>query len=867
MNRTFIYFFVAMLINMNLLAGSSVNLLKNPGFEDGLKNWSQHEWSGVKSKINFSADKKEARSGESCAKIEWISGGDNILLSQRVSINGEKNLLLNFWSKSIIQTSTNDQVQVTAEFFNKKGKRITNARHKIFTTSDIYEEFSWSFKTPPDTVAISILLRCRRTITCFDDVKLIESSGIFLKESIVWLPNEELILDIFNDLEGNATANIIMEVYDKSGKLFVSGKRLIKAGSSDIVGFPVKGITPGTYKVKVYPADNPEVAVVDAFVWPPKSSKWPAPFDKLKVKNNFVTELFNDRNIEISSNSPLGFMNPRLGWVFFSVKTDKAGILELPGVAGVQLHLEPNKRIESMQYLPCGENIIFAKNDTKISEIIISTMPEVIASEFESDEIRYKFVNGLMESLGMTEFLRNSNIVMERFANSNKLEQDEIPSEHRNRIATWRSTGRKTITTVSRTGFGPRWGVKPIDTENFWMSRVGLTKLDGLAIDEFARESEEEVPFYDKAVKKITAKYPGKTLYAYTCPSWYSHTRTIEFRKTLAEGNHAYTPELYMREQRNEGTAKIYINNFFDYLRHWERAYPGAMHNTVWTYGSSDGYYASYVIDTFPNANHKYFLDLQFSVMANDPLFFGMRGVCPWIIRYAKPDTLAWQAKLIRHYCIEGNKTMLSDKYDYKYDAEYLKNPDFENGLDGWQVKPAAPGSIVAKKINNYGFNRGTRNTSPDGDNVILMTRVPGKINRVSQTISNLKPGADYEISLRSADYEDVITTDINTLKVMPVRITIEGAEVNSKASIIHVYPVAQKMKPRKKGICGNHYEVIFRASSPSAKVIISDEVPDIAARQFHSRPFAPADSNQKSIIFNFVQVQELLPSQTTESE
>ncbi len=859
MKKCFCYVFAVVFLAMNLSANSSTNLLENPGFEEGLKDWRLNEWSGVKGKINFTADKKEPRSGEGCAKIEWVSGGDNVLLSQRVPIAGAKSLLLTFWAKSIIQASTNDRVQATAEFFNKSGNRISKGLNEIFTTSDVYQEFSWSFSTPPETVAVNIHLRCRQTVTCFDDVKLIESYGIYIKKSIVWLPGEELVIDIYNDLKGRETTSLSIELYDNAGKLFTRGERLIKAKSADVFEFPVKGIKPGTYTLKVYPSDNPDKAIINAVVWPENNPKWPAPYEKLKVRNNFVTELFDRKNITVSAEEPLKFINPRLGWVFFSVRADKSGILEFPGVASISLKLESGKVTESMQFLSAGENVIRVKNIVKLDEITITTMPDVIASEFESDEVRYKFVNGLMESPGMIEFLCNSNFIMERFANGNSLAQDEIPAAHRERIDRWRATGRKTICTVSRTGIGSRWGVKHPDTEKFWMSRVGLTELDGLAIDEFANENETEIPFYDNTVKKINTKYPEKTLIAYTCPAWYAHTRTVEFRKTLAAGNHAYGPELYMREQRNEGTAKSYINTFFDYLRQWERAYPGAMRHIVWTYGSCDGYYASYVIDTFPNANYKYFLDLQFCIAANDPLFFGMRGVCPWIIRYTTPDTLAWQAKLIRHYCIEGNRTMLSDKYGYKYDAEHLKNQDCSDGLDGWEVEPAAPGSITAKKITDYGFNRGTRNTAPDGDDVILMTRVPGKVNRIAQTIVNLKPGSDYEISLRSADYDDVIA-DKNPLKVMPIRLTIKDAKVNKEKSIIHVYPVLQKMKSRKNGICGNHYAVTFRATASTAKLIISDESPDIDARQYHDKPFSPVDLNQKQVLFNFVQIQEVLP-------
>jgi|GEM_PF-6186397 hypothetical protein len=58
-------------------------------------------------------------------------------------------------------------------------------------------------------------------------------------------------------------------------------------------------------------------------------------------------------------------------------------------------------------------------------------------------------------------------------------------------------------------------------------------------------------------------------------------------------------------------------------------------------------------------------------------------------------------------------------------------------------------------------------------------------------------------------------------------------------------------------------YSVVFRAVSTSAELIIGDELPDISARQYFERPFAPANVNQQHVLFNFVQVQEFLPRKT----
>ena len=47
--------------------------------------------------------------------------------------------------------------------------------------------------------------------------------------------------------------------------------------------------------------------------------------------------------------------------------------------------------------------------------------------------------------------------------------------------------------------------------------------------------------------------------------------------------------------------------------------------------------------------------------------------------------------------------------------------------------------------------------------------------------------------------------------------------------------------------------------SRPQDELTISDEVPGLPALQYHGRKFAAADPEQKQVMFNFVQITELL--------
>ena len=839
---------------------ASVNLLKNPGFEQGFRNWGKFEWSGKPYKINFIEDKVRPRNGEKCAKIEWVSGGDNILIGQNVRVGENKNFMLSFWARADVEVSHNSQVQATARFLDANGKDIVQPQHKIFSASNVYEEFRWSFTVPDNCKTLGIFLRCRKVATYFDDVTLIESKGVYLRSCFVWLPENQLVLNMFNALPSRQPVKLKVEIFDVSQNKVMEDVVDVAYGTDEVVSMPLVKLQPAEYKVKVYPVGQENDAIVDRFSYPDTNVRWPAPYDKLKVRNNFVTELaISNRAVALKAGQTLEFPNPRRGWVFFAFTPEADGEVLLPGKRQVKLKLNKGVPVESMQLLEEGQNQVKALTDVKLANYTITTMAEVFVDEYESDAARRKFTNGLMESYAMKEFMRNANVMQERFDKHNVMDLDQVPESERERIANWRASGRYTITTVTRTGYTSRWRVKPELTTEFWLSRVGLRELDGLGIDEFGSEISSEAPFFAPAVREINKKCPDKMLVAYTCAAWYSHTQTNELRAALAEGHHPYAPEQYLREQPNEGIAKNYINDFFDYARLWEKAFPGAIKNTLWCYGSCDNYHASYCLDTFASCDQKYFLDMQFAVLANDPAFFGQRGVIPWIIRYTSPDSLLWQAKMIRHYLIEGKRTMLSKDYGFQFDAGHLVDGDCAEGLTHWNTQPAEQGSIITREIKDYGFSRGTRNTSPAGDRVIEFRRVPGKVNSVTQTMRNLKPGKYYEVTVLCADGEDV-DNDGSGLKVMNLRMTVKGVEIVDGKSVIHVYPgVPNNTRGRKNGIVGNHHRVVFKAKSPTAELVISDEAPVIPARTYHGQPFAPADPAQKRVIFNFVQVTELL--------
>jgi hypothetical protein len=229
-------------------------------------------------------------------------------------------------------------------------------------------------------------------------------------------------------------------------------------------------------------------------------------------------------------------------------------------------------------------------------------------------------------------------------------------------------------------------------------------------------------------------------------------------------------------------------------------------------------------LDHFPSVDYKYFLDMEFNLIANNPQFAKLGGIGYYGINKIDEETLRWALKLMRHYAIEGKKGMLSNKYGFTYLPGHLKNGDFEEKLNYWDIK----GNIYVDKVSGYASkSQGRWQAKPKntGDSFAVFVHDNDKYSTLSQVAVNLKPGNLYSLNFIVADVDD-IKKDRNNPRLLGLNVDIPGAEVIKGKSFVYIdrRPKTCFGKRIKNFARTNLHRIVFKASSNKHKIIFNNK-------------------------------------------
>lgn len=647
----------------------------------------------------------------------------------------------------------------------------------------------------------------------------------------------------------------IVELSGNEGTDSIKQKLVLESSGNKIdISYDFKNLAGGNYTITSQ-AYTPNYKLLGKTVsidiqWPKKPS-WEKCGNKVKIRNNFVSKLLEATPDDLAKNNTFTFVNPREGWVYFEVtpKQDKLKEFVFTLNSSQIITLEPGApagKLQSMQLLEKGKYNFqtTAQNTNKvIKRLSVRSMPEIILTE-RGPVMRSRYPEEIKI------LLNEVNVTLENFqrhAQQDKLKTEDISSQL-DWLKKWRNSGRRSITHCKAPGYDGTGstGVNIEQSYDFWSTSAGLVYLDGMIIDEFGYGTKESYLYWIDAVKRIKANPANadKNFYGFcTGADWAKARAANNFQFTIRDLGYYFAPEIYLSEQSTKVTAKKFLHNRIrQEMAEWLLEIPNSMDNVIINLGCCSKH--SFNMNTWPNVDYRVFYDMQLNILANDPLFFNLRGITAWVMRYADPENLRWMAKLYRHYCIEGKRNLLSEEYGLTYELDHIKNADFEHDLSNWNTQES--GKIKTDNINGYGSARDFWKTK-HGNSFCIMEKSQDAPNTISQIIRNLEPGKLYSIKLVSSDYGDLVANKPEKKK-HGIYISVENAEILNELSIQEVYRGSTSLPPYmpKKRPWFNWHFKVFKANDTTAKLMISDWTDSNKS----------GETTEQAVMFNFVEVQ-----------
>ena len=643
--------------------------------------------------------------------------------------------------------------------------------------------------------------------------------------------------------EGNSLLVAVHRLGAQEPILHQSVFVLPKSGLA-IVSFDIDTLEVGKYEVRVIVRDSTgsatEITAMDTFNWLGGPS-WLSENPPVTVRNNFVVELLNFKEIPPEASGSFSFRNPRDSWVFFqsTAQVETGGRLSLLLGSDDRLGLhaaDGRSTLEAMRYLPAGHySLNVQSQEATLKRLVVHAIPEIIYCGLLDRPCRpwmSAFGPYDWEYLKRSGVLTNANVINARGANVDN-------PDHASGLREWTAQGKKWIT-----GAGVKRFLKPKQIIKSWLGQTGMRHPGalGFSIDEVGAYPAEHFRAWTAALHLLAndERAKGKRLYPY-CGYSQDYAPSHDWVRAIMRYGHRFLPNTYLGEEPSLGEAEISLDRQLRrVIMGWRRAFPGVERNTV----VNLGYMSTAVenLDRYPSVDYKVFMDMQLNIIANDPIFSDILGVMAYNSRNVDEEILRWMAKLYRHYCIEGRRDRLTSD---PYILPHMSNGDFEHGAEGWTLVRAARDSISFGRITGYGVINGRYPPSDLGDTFLCTTRNSKGPNRFSQQIVALTPGRTYSLKFITADRQAMHVKETHALSV-----EIQGVEVLPEKTIHHPYEQVFHggvvYQPGSGHPWLNFHRLVFRAHSETARLVICD----------WASATDPGGPEGQQVIFNFVQVQ-----------
>ncbi|MBE6368731.1 MAG: hypothetical protein E7056_01045 [Lentisphaerae bacterium] len=368
-------------------------------------------------------------------------------------------------------------------------------------------------------------------------------------------------------------------------------------------------------------------------------------------------------------------------------------------------------------------------------------------------------------------------------------------------------------------------------------SKLGFEFFDGFTVDEFDFANPRGgmgYMDYEKALKLV--KNPqNKRMYTWSYSVKYTgKPEQLAFVKLCANppsGKGRLMTEVYLESKETEAEAKEFIERRVckDAASILQQLPELAPH-----YGIVLGNFNAMPIltqEVVPEVDYKYYLDWQMHTIANHPSCKDLGLVGYWGGNYCQEELQRWCLLLLRHYFVEGNKSMLSEKYGYKYRPGILQNGDFLEDLSSWQVFPAEAGSIRQDSVKGHGYlmqcrwgsTKSANGKAYNGDAAAVMVKSDKGINILSQKMVNLIPGKPYVLHYVVGSFDDA-KNKVNNPRYYGVEVQLDPAEASIRHSKVFIDQREKHRYHSDKGFSrANLHRVIFVPKTSEVTLNLTD--------------------------------------------
>ena len=288
----------------------------------------------------------------------------------------------------------------------------------------------------------------------------------------------------------------------------------------------------------------------------------------------------------------------------------------------------------------------------------------------------------------------------------------------------------------------------------------------------------------------------------------------------VTRGRGKILSELYSPTMPDEASARKHMENFIiDTVRMYKKHFPHIEEHLGVILGNFNQVPLISVIH-HPEVDYKYFLDMQLNLIANHPELKNIACTGYWGSYYGDHELHRWSMLLLRHYCIEGRRDMLSEQYGYSYIPNHLQNGDFRGSLDGWK----AVGNVSTTATQGFSTASEARWSCLDGtgDTYAVLTKKADETTTLTQVIKGLVPGKAYCLQFAVFDTAALGVTPVKS-RPLGIEATIDGVTIRPDLTWHYVNNRRDGSKPQASFAPINLHHIVFIANASKATLTLSN--------------------------------------------